>query len=295
MTLHGGYDVFLRSEGDVEPRLLGLRKASAFPAFCAHHDASTFSPIEKGQYKPCDEHAFLTSYRAVCRELFFFEGKAKLDSLRDLDRGLPPDGQRFVQELAASKAEEDRLGLISLHQFKSAYDAALTTEDYSRMNFYAVEFERPPDVMMASMFAPFVDFRGKRIRHKDVLGTTDDHIVLSLFASGSVGWFQLAWLGDSQAGLAFTRSFAELTESEMPHAVLRLVFSCFENVFFLPSWWARLSESDQTYLHRRFWKKENPLQPEREDYLTDDGRRLVNWQVTTTWGNVPLKPEQQQR
>jgi len=283
---HGDYDVFLRLHGDVEPRPVGIRSASTFPAFCANHDFSTFSPIEQGRYRPCEEHAMLASYRAVCRELFWTEAGATLSILDDLDRLVPSEDQGPFRRLAEANAEETGRTLAGIRLIKSAYDAALLTQDYSQVKFYSLAFVSPPDVMMTSLFAPFVDFRGTVIRERDIRGTTDDHMILSLFAGGSVGWFQLAWLGESRAGLEFTRSLAALTDKEIPHAIIRLVFSSFENVFFRPSWWAGLSHSDRVYLHRRFWKAGNPFQPKPTGYLIDDGRKLVDWRVKTRLGNI---------
>ena len=289
MTFYADYGVFLQSDGDVVPKLVGLRGASAFPAFCGYHDASTFSPIEAGPYRPCEEHAFLASYRALCRELFEREAGARTNILHDLAKGLPSEAQGPFRRLAEAEAEETGRTLAGIRLIKSAYDAALLAQDYSQVKFYAVAFASPPDVMMTSLFAPFVDFRGTVIRERDIRGTTDDHMILSLFASGSVGWFQLAWLGESRAGLEFTRSFAALADEEMPHAIIRLVFSSFENVFFRPSWWAGLSDSDRIYLHRRFWKPRNPFQPEPRGYLNDDGRRLVDWRAESRSGNLPVR------
>jgi hypothetical protein len=286
IAFQGGYDGFLRRDGDVEPKPIGLSNASTFPAFCAKHDALTFSPIEQGQYAPCAEHAFLESYRAVCRELFWRQAGARMDILRELDRGLPLDGQLAFQSLAAAEADNTQRVLSGLLQLKALYDEALVARDFSKITFYAVEFDGPPDVMMTSLFAPFVDFRGKVIRDSDPRGTTNDHLILSLFASRSRGWFLLAWLGESCAGLAFANSLAEQSAEEMPHAIMRLVFSDFENVFFRPTWWRGLSDPDKAHLRQRFWNPANPFQPRRRDYLVDDGRRLVDWRVKAISGNL---------
>jgi SEC-C motif-containing protein len=283
MTFYADYGVFLRTDGDIEPRRLSIRKASVFPAFCAFHDSSTFEPVEKYPYSPCGKHAFLTSYRALCREIFFAR---KDPSLADFDRGMSIAGQIGVQLLTAAKQKEDSLKLKSLSLLKADYDSALLHDDFSEMSFYSVKLEKPPDVMVSSMFAPFASFQGERIRYRDVLGTKDDHLIVSLFASSSVGWFQLAWLGVSEAGLSFARSFNILSDDQMPHAIMRLVFSHFENRFFRPSWWAALPESDQAALRRRFWNPADPFVPEPISYLQDDGRRSVNWRVIARIFNI---------
>jgi len=286
MTFYADYGVFLRTDGDVEPRRVGIRKASSFPAFCSYHDSFTFGPVEKGPYSPCEMHAFLTSYRALCRELFV---RMRAGEWADLDRGMPPVAQVEFQQAASAKEAERLLALRSLYLLKTDYDSALRALDFSRMNFYSIELAGAPDVMVSSLFAPFANFRGERIRHTDVLGTKNDHMIVSLFASGAKGWFQLAWLGESKAGLKFTQSFAELPDDQMPHAIVRLVFSHFENRYFRPSWWKSLPANYQEVLHRRFWNPQNPFASKRETYLQDDGLRLVNWRIVARTTNIDLE------
>ena len=298
LSLQGGYDVFLKTEGDLRLKRVGIHSASAFPAFCELHDSSTFRPIEANSFIACPEHAFLSSYRALCRELFFFLARKQMP-LAQLDRGLVPEGQRRIQALAAAQEAQDDLGLLSLQQLKSMYDAALVTHDFSTMSFYAVSFDKAPDIMMTSMFAPFVDFAGRRIRHEDVLGTTNDHCILSLFASATRGWFQIAWLGESQAGAAFAKSLADLPDNDVPDAVTRLVFTHFENTYFRPSWWASLPQEGREALRRRRWNPSNPFAPVPDDYLRPDGHTYVHWRPTARHsaitGDLPKNAPNRQR
>lgn len=284
LSFDGEYDTLVKTNGDLLLKSVGIRSASAFPAFCERHDATTFSAIEAHLFKPCAEHAFLSSYRALCRELFYVIIRKHLP-LSHLDRGMTPEGQQLVQALAQAQAKSDHLALSSLHQFKAIYDRALITRSFSSMNFYLVEFDSAPDVMMTSMFAPFADFAGRRLRHKDVLGTTDDHCVLSLFASDSAGWFQIAWLGNSQAADGLVASLAALPDARVPDALVRLVFTSFENAFFRPSWWGALDPGTQKVLKLRRWNPAVPFEPRAQDYLVDDGRRFVDWRVTARYSS----------
>lgn len=291
VSLCGGYDVFLKTDGDVIPKRIGIRTASTFPAFCEAHDSKTFAVIEALPYEPSPEHAFLSSYRALCRELFHNRVRQRLnESLAfSMDRGMVLEGQHLVQSIAAAQREQDALAQKSLDALKAAYDTALGEGDFSQMQFYAIHFERCPDVMTSSMFAPFVDFNGCRVREADVLGTTDHHCIVSLFASGAAGWLQIAWLGQSVAGERFVASFAQLPDDQVANAAVRLVFSHFENTYFRQSWWAGLPESTQAYLLRRFWRPDNPFLPRSDNYLVDDGVRLARWQVVGRYFNVSTR------
>jgi hypothetical protein len=76
-------------------------------------------------------------------------------------------------------------------------------------------------------------------------------------------------------------------------AVVRLVFSHFENTYFRQSWWDSLAESTQTYLLRRFWLPDNPFLPKSDNYLVDDGVRLAQWQVVGRYSNVLTRQEEE--
>ena len=146
MSLYADYGVFLRTQGDVEPRRVSVRKASSFPGFCAQHDSSTFAPVEQMPYSPCERHAFLTSYRALCRELFV---RMRAGGWRDLDRGMPLAAQVDFQRAVSAKEAERHLALRSLYLLKSDYDSALRANDFRRMSFYSIELASSPDVLLA--------------------------------------------------------------------------------------------------------------------------------------------------
>ncbi len=80
----------IRSSGQLEPELIGVKKASTFTftGFCEYHDDVTFASLEKAPFEPTVEQIFQLSYRPICRELFTKQSVLSLmPFLHTLDRG----------------------------------------------------------------------------------------------------------------------------------------------------------------------------------------------------------------
>ncbi|MGB2985244.1 MAG: hypothetical protein WBE26_05120, partial [Phycisphaerae bacterium] len=60
--------------------------------------------------------------------------------------------------------------------------------------------------------------------------------------------------------------------------LVRLVWG-FENLFWRPSWWTSLQESQQAALLRRLHVSMHPMIPVPSNHLVDDGLRVVSWRV----------------
>ena len=69
-TIAGKFDDFMRNNGQLSLELSGIRKASTFGGFCAHHDNQIFSAIDKHDYEINGETAARFYYRALCREFW---------------------------------------------------------------------------------------------------------------------------------------------------------------------------------------------------------------------------------
>lgn len=285
LHLHGGYDVFLKTDGDLAPTLIGVGEASAFPGFCASHDSETFAPIETREFTASPEQVFLLCYRALCRELYAYRIKSRL-SLTHLDKGMRLEGQQLIQAVAASQSLRVRRGLSELESLKDRYDAALLSKSYSELQYLAIELERPSDILMSTMFAPYSDFSGNPIRSSAELSRAYEHCVLLLLTDSSRGWFVIAWLGNSAAGSALARSLDLVQDGDVPDVLTRLAFSDFENVYFRPSWWRGLPSHSTDFLRRLRWNPQDPSGPRRSDYLVHGETNLATWGVHSRRNNL---------
>jgi hypothetical protein len=120
------------------------------------------------------------------------------------------------------------------------------------------------------MFLPPYDFAGNNLQSLES-GSKIDVLTFSLIATPtSSGAAIFVWHRQhDQACYAFVESLRNLPASEIPHAILRLLFSFCENSYFSPAWWNSLTDEERNAFRRRFLNES----------LVDDGVRAVNWTV----------------
>jgi hypothetical protein len=70
-----------------------------------------------------------------------------------------------------------------------------------------------------------------------------------------------------------------LGDSDLPHAIVRMVFGHMENLYWRPDWWESLFRETRERLLNRFHTGVHPLIEIPHDFLCDDGLRAVRWRV----------------
>lgn len=55
----------VQTDGNPQPRKIGVNNASVFPGFCSRHDTTLFKPIEGKSLTLTKDTAFLFAYRAI--------------------------------------------------------------------------------------------------------------------------------------------------------------------------------------------------------------------------------------
>jgi hypothetical protein len=74
-------------------------------------------------------------------------------------------------------------------------------------------------------------------------------------------------------------SLQGIADAALTDALIRLMFSHFENIHIQPQWWETLPTSHQDTLVARLYESANPLTLQTEGFLTDDGLRFDRWPV----------------
>lgn len=283
------YPKLVDSSGKLEAELIGLRKASTFTGFCAHHDDITFAPMEKEQLRPTLEQIFLLSYRSICRELFAKKSRLSLIPFyRTLDRGKDTLDQVAIQEFIDLLEAGNEAGLNDLEYHKSRYDDVLMGGDFTEVRYYVIKLENVPEIICSGTALFEIDFDGNILQNFRVLDQRLDVFSFSLLGTDDGGMIIFSWLGESEAGLKFIRSLDKLTDDEIVHAVVRFIFEFFENSYFAPDWWEGLAESEKELLEARMRASADPtIEPDR-NCLKDDGLRIVTWKIRERISNLPL-------
>ena len=190
-----------RNLGQFTYGLVGVNLASTFTGFCNLHDTKIFAPIEKGDFIAGPEQCFLLAYRAMCREVFV--KRATLENADWIVQNVPPC------TLALAKAHRNltEVGLRDLQWHKDAYDRDLRSNNFSALEWVAIELSNTPDFVCSGLCFPDYDFAGKRLQDLSdvkarmqlvtfsVIPTQGGGIVVFAWhsTSGPVGW-QLAGL-----------------------------------------------------------------------------------------------------
>jgi len=75
-------------------------------------------------------------------------------------------------------------------------------------------------------------------------------------------------------------SLDQLSDTDLPHAIVRFIFEFCENHYFNPDWWETADQSVKNALTDRFQVAASAWVGRSSGCLRDDGLRAVSWKVT---------------
>lgn len=282
-----GFGAMVSNKGVIAPQTRGINQASTFTGFCGKHDSDTFAPIEDQPFKACRQHAFLLGYRTLCRELEAKRAQTgSTDFLRQLDRGKSLPSQIQLQYEAGQIAAGSEKGLEDLQGMKAQYDAALCTGDYSMTQYYVIGFDSCPTMLCSGGVKPSIDFEGNRLQDLVDLNVEVEGVHLNMIAVEDSGAAVFTWKDINGSSEQLVKSLKELTDTEIPNALVRFAFEFLENKFWRISWWDNLPQDQIDQLNARTQLAFNPMAKRSVDCLADDGVRAANWRVTYRETNV---------
>lgn len=270
-ALAGAQDIF-RNHGELLPREVGVRSASTFLGFCAHHDSIMFRPAEVGAVGVTEETTFLLSFRSVAYELFMKRVQLRSTIVqREADNGLPFETLITIQNQLHYTEAGVRLGLADLERWKTSYDEAYKEKRFEDFNFLGVSFSTVLPVVCCGSFHPEYDFAGGTLQRLGRGPLSYEHVTFNLTVLDGRSVAVFGWTDVSGPAEAFALSYGALPASEMAEAAVRLAFEHTENVYLRPSWWRALPEDLKQAAIRRM-ATGSPFRPERDaSCLLTDG------------------------
>ncbi len=236
----------IRSNGDPDPKLEGVRTATTFTGFCEKHDRETFRPIEVAPFQACQQHAFLLGYRAVAKE--FYAKQFHVDTiqyLREVDKGASLEKQFLHQTILAEKEKWAKIGLRDSQYYKSKYDKYLLAKDYSSTKYAVIHFNKTPEILCSGGQFPEFDFIGGELQNYSVFEDVDNilsHITFSSIPTDTGGAAVFTWFGEDLYCERLVKSLLDLEITKIPNAIFRYMLECYENVAMSPDWWENLDE-----------------------------------------------------
>jgi len=246
-ALNRSLDSLFRLNGSLEVASVGVHRASTFHGLCSSHDSRLFRRIDTaGEYIDL-ETAVLHFYRAVCHEMYLKDWS--IDVNHRLNALYGPNPLSNTLKIGSAWAA------LVLMEFLERCEEALLANRFSGFGYTAFVSEAAPFMVSSSVWFPDRDFHGRKLQDLPQA----DHLpgCVGLFAlphrEGSV--ILLVWHRDTQ--WCTDRLFHSLSTAyppaDMGTALIRMILSTSENVFFKPSWWASRSPYEQA-LFLSVWK-----------------------------------------
>lgn len=251
-TLLATLDGMIKTNGRLEPRIIGIGDASVFPGFCANHDNDLFRPIEGKTCVIGFREALLFAYRAACFEAFMKRAQcATAELFTRLDEGRPVEEQEGIQNAARASTHNVAAALEGTHSRKAGYDRRVKTDDTEGFHYSWVRFDTLLPVVSCGTFLPDFDLAGaplQRIGHGEA---AYEQVALNVTAYESRSVIVLGWTG-APGGPAsrFAASFQALDDRAKAACAARLPLEYLENSYLSPEWWESLSEAEQRTLVR---------------------------------------------
>lgn len=272
--------VSYQNEFKIEPKKIGIQKASTFTGFCAHHDKNLFQPIEDSEFTVSEINCFLVAYRAISRELFVKErSSGTFDLLKDLDKGKTLVQQKKIQAEHKRLSTNNDLTINDLTFIKGKLDQMLIKSDFSNLQHIVFTLSEPPRVMTSAAVGPTFDFQGKKIQI--ISQNSNDipsYLIINSFSSKGVGYICMSWIEEhSSVGKKFYDSLQK-TRS-VGGSLLAFIFTNIENNYLSEDWWRSLDSDQKSYLINLY--SQGVMLPTFSDALTN-AQDLQAFQIKST-------------
>ena len=239
--------------GQVDLEKIGVGQASTFPGFCSHHDTELFRPVELASSKLDAYSAFLLSLRTITYELATKDSqlRAHVASREFIDYGRSFEQQAMLQNFLSLHKVGIERGLEDITLLKVLYDEAFQSQNFSKFNFYGVEFDKVLPFAAAGAFMPEFDFTGTKLQELKEEQSVSQ-IALNITQLGDNTCVVFGWFGGSDCAAArLVDSFKAIPQKEKANSLLVLAMEHLENFFCTPSWWAGLAPEVRAKLHQK--------------------------------------------
>jgi len=272
-----------KNHGVLRPELYGINKASTFTGFCAYHDKQIFLPLEDQEFIGSKEQSFLLAYRAQAREHFTKKSSSKLlDFIKQADRGKSLPEQFHIQNMASAHTLGTDAGVRDGIIYKNKFDAILTSQNFTNINAYILEFKKTPSVLCSAGIFPECDFYGNRLQDLFDLEMTPDLLTFSTIVTKKGGAAVFTWLNDNDSKgncEKFIDSLKAIAPDKITSSLFRFFFEFCENIFMEPRWWESLDKSKQDSLIYRILNAAFLLEVKNPNCLLDDNLFFDDWEL----------------
>lgn len=233
--------------GDFAFAEIGVQKASTIHAFCSHHDASIFSPIENQPFQKTEEQCFLIVYRSQINEWYKAQNVGTLSP--ELIKLLPKDP--FSQFFMQKNISEAKAKLADKEFDKERYEEILLNKNYGDIKHYIFEGDGNSNLVCSFSFAPQVSFDHN---HKELQDFSDFNkrlisVSINTISQNQRNYTIISWHATDDS---FVRNWLSglVTKSnkEIESILTKLIFQTSENVYFSCDWCDQLTTIEKNQL-----------------------------------------------
>jgi hypothetical protein len=265
----------------VKLRPIGINEASTFTGFCKYHDNILFKPIESNDFKDNKEHAFLLGYRAICKELFLKKSQLELTETSFNKRGaiLKAEEQAVMREYIMGI----QCGLKSFNNIKVYYDKLLVEKTFDDYHYITIRIKDFPQFLCSGAIFPEYDFDGNQLQDFNTLNIIPDIITFSIIKTNRGGAIIFSWIGESTINNQFIASLLKFSDKDKPDAICRFTFEFFENTYFSPLWWDKLSidVKEDIFIRQQRGILFGDYEERPNDCLQNNMIKYVQWTVSS--------------
>jgi len=263
----------------INPKKIGIQKASTFTGFCAYHDKALFQPIEDEAFVISEGNCFLIAYRAISREIFVKERSSGVfDLLKDLDKGKSIDQQLAMQSEHKRLTGNNDLSACDLKYIKSKLDIMLNKNE-QQLNHVVFTLSEPPKVMTSAAVGLTFDFQGGELQSiSQDPNIIPSYVIINSFSSNGVGYICLSWIEEHNTVASNFIGSLKKTSS-IGASLLAFIFTSLENNYLSENWWSSLELSQKDYLMGLY--SQGVMKPTYSDALVN-AKDLLAFNITAT-------------
>lgn len=266
-------DNIVSNLGSLEPKLVGIAKASVFPGFCKIHDNDLFAPIEGVDIPFNESNAHLFAYRAISNELFYkMQSVATNKIVKEMDAGRPLYSQRLIQQMASDFEYYNEPAVEELKVAKSSLVEMFKNNVFDQIDGLSIQFDSLLPFAFTCAVVPFYDLDMVELQsHNDRIL---DYITVSTYVTSGKTNVAMVWNRSDKID-KFITSLKSKPLDDVASIVLRFALEKTENLFLNPDWFEGLSESERSLMRRLMMIGVLPVSSINGVYDVSDGRLTV--------------------
>ncbi|MDG2951883.1 cytoplasmic protein [Exercitatus varius] len=249
------FNALVKNEGSFGVRKFGINEASTFLGFCSEHDKKLFSVFEDERIIPTKEQLCLLSYRGVCRELYTKENEVDTKLSHELTNMNEFKNSSIGLYLRKSLEKRDTLLSIGLSEIKKTYQELndiITNHNFNSLEYFVIELSSPAHVLCSGAIVPDLDFNNKKLKDLSSESVSAEHLFFNVINYDNKGLCVFSWIKKEETNYFydFIKTLIQ-REHRIEDNLVNFIFSYFENTFFSPTWWGKLTKAQQNEIERK--------------------------------------------